>query len=344
MAEHGDGDGFERDAGIPVERIVDAVATGENEWDPADVRGILDVVARDGVVTGGGIRTALGEVSVVVSTPATRGEFAGIGLADAREAAEDVADVDAVRSRLDAFGARLGAVVSRVDELDERLRTLVDRTGDCDPAADPVEAFEVAREIRDLETAANGVQRGADELAMDLEAFVRWVADPAVRADDLEGDLDALALALDELAAGVDDLTASADAVADRDESDGDDGTADEVPDAVRWFDLALRHRVLALLAADLRAELDDCRTLAARNDDSGDRLSAVETRLDDLRERRRSLGERLDGVGRPAWRERFDGRLHDFETALDAYDPPVEWAAVGETLEAHRPDGADRR
>ena len=40
-----------------------------------------------------------------------------------------------------------------------------------------------------------------------------------------------------------------------------------------------------------------------------------------------------------PAWAERYRDDVDAFEAALDAFEPPVSWGAVSETLDARRPN-----
>jgi len=325
-------------AGLPVEDAVDAVVARDdgNDRDRGEVRAALETVAEDGVVAWDGVDAALAHVSKVVATPETRVELAARGLSDAREAASPVADLDAVDSRLTAFEARLAAVESRTADLGADLQALVARPGEGDPDAD---LYATARGIRQLTADANEAHRAADELGVDVEEFEEWLADPDVRYEEFEGDVDAVERSVDELAAAVDRLAAD---LAEGDDGDGE-GAGDEEGNtpadaAATWFDLTLRSRVIGLLLADVRAELADLRTWADREDlDHGERLDAFDARLADLDDRVVAAGDRLDDLARPDWRARFDDRLDAFGSALDGLEPPVDWGEVQATLEEHR-------
>jgi hypothetical protein len=313
--------------GRPLDEAVERVVAREDASDPDAVREALSYVTEDGVVTPGAVDDALGELSKVVSTPESRAEFAGIELSNAREAAEGVADLATVRSRLDSLESRLDAVESWVDELGAELR------GVLDTAAESDDLYRVAVGIRELTATATAAQRAADEIYVDAQELQEWLATWEVRADELDDDVDGLADTLDRLEGVADDV---ADAAADAEAGDAPEG----VDVAVAWADATLRHRVVDLLFADLRADVEAFRAWNDRVDiDDGGRLDAVDGRLDDLRDRWRETGDRLDDLARPAWRERFGDRLSAFDAALGGFEPPVDWGDVQATLDEYRPD-----
>lgn len=332
--------GLDRIEGVPLDDAVDRVVADTGR-DPDAVRRALSYVTDDeGVVTADAVDDALAYLSKVVSTPETRAEFAAIELSDAREAAEPVADVDTVAARLDAFESRLDAVEARVADLGEELQRLLDR----DATAD---IFETAAAIQDLTETANAAQRAADELYVDAEEFQRWLATPAVRYDEFASELDALDESLDALAGTVDDLADAVaggtdDAVADADVDAGDDDPA------LGWFEATLRHRAVGLLLADLRAELTDLHTLAARDAfgttaDSDDSASQddLDDRLDALERRWRTLDDRVDDLERRRWHDRFADQLRALDAALDPFEPPIDWTDVQAALDDVR-EGVD--
>ncbi|MFC7069207.1 halo transducer protein [Halobaculum lipolyticum] len=303
--------------GLSVEEAAAVVAEREGV-DPERARGTLSTVAEDGTVTESGVQSALAHLAKVVSTPATRVEFAGLDVDDAREAAADVADVPAVAARLDDFEARLRRIEADVEALDADLRRLVDRAGDPDGPATTEDVYAVAREADRVGSEANELQAAADELGMDAEEFERWVASPSARHDELDADVD-------ELAGAVARLESDAAALGDE-------------PDAETWFDCTLRRRVLALQVADLRAEVDDLETVADRLGDDPDtvepRLAAAATDLDDVDDRLATVADELAAAAREPWHDRYDDRLAAFEATVDDADPPVDWGGVLTALE----------
>lgn len=325
MSQEGDADGPEL-LGLPLSDAVDAVVDAGDGRDPETVRETLATVAEDGVVTEDGVEAALGRASKVVATPETRVELAADALDSARAAADHVSDLGAVRSRLDGFEARLDAAEDRVAALGDDLQALVERAGE------PGGTYAVAAGIRRLTEAANAVQRAADDLSGDLEAFERWVGDQDRRVRQFRGDLDALADYREELADAAERLEAV----------DGDGGDGSDFDPAVAWVDATLRHRVLGLLLADLRAEFDDLRTWADREGLDDDWAADVGDRLDRLDDRGAATGDRLAELARPAWRDRFGDRIAAFEDALDDFAPPVAWRDVQATLDEHRPGDGD--
>ncbi|MFC7136422.1 hypothetical protein ACFQRB_07510 [Halobaculum litoreum] len=101
--------------GLSVDEAADAVAE-RADADRERARATLSTVAADGTVSEAGVQSALAHLAKVVSTPATRAEFAGLDVEDAREAAADAADLPVVAARLDDFDARLATVESAVEE------------------------------------------------------------------------------------------------------------------------------------------------------------------------------------------------------------------------------------
>jgi hypothetical protein len=309
--------------GLSLDAAVDAVvARGADDADA--VRAALTRVTEEGTVRRAAVDDALGHVAKVVSTPETRVENAGMLIDDAREAATAVDHLDGVAERLDDFERRHAAVASRVDDLGDQLQSVVTL------ASDPDDIYEAAVEIRRLNAAANSAQHAADKLGVDAEEFEAWVRHPDRRLDALDDDADAVAGFVDGVAETLDALAA------------GDVGT-DVDPAAVR-FDAALRHRVSRLLLDDLRAEVGDLRAWPDPGPDDAhgavdaDALDALDDRLTGLEERWRSIDDRFDGAA-VEWRDRYDDRLADFETALDDHTPPVDWRAVESLLGEYRPE-----
>jgi DNA repair exonuclease SbcCD ATPase subunit len=316
-----DGVGPDGIAGLPVDEAVDAVLARGVDEDRETVRAALSEVAADGVVTWEGAEAALAHASKVVSTPETRTELAAMELSEAREAAEPVAEVDAVRSRLDAFAARLETVEERNVDLGTDLQALVDRDDDL---------YAVARGVARLTTAANRVQGTADELSTDIQEFQRWLANPAVRYDGLAEDVAQGEQSIEELTAVVDGIE---DAVL-------TEGAADPDGEAARsWLDGTLQHRVLELLAADLRAELADIRELSG---EAPERAAELRERLAEHEQRLTTLGDRLESLALPAWTDRYGERVASFEATLDGVEPPVDWGAVQAEQRAARPGAPD--
>ena len=309
--------------GLSLDAAVDAVvARGADDADA--VRAALTRVTEEGTVRREAVDDALGHVAKVVSTPETRVENAGMLIDDAREAATAVDHLDGVAERLDDFERRHAAVASRVDDLGDQLQSVVTL------ASDPDDIYEAAVEIRRLNAAANSAQHTADKLGVDAEEFEAWVRHPDRRLDALDDDADAVTGFVDGVAETLDALAA------------GDVGT-DVDPAAVR-FDAALRHRVSRLLLDDLRAEVGDLRAWPDPGPDDAhgavdaDALDALDDRLTGLEERWRSIDDRFDGAA-VEWRDRYDDRLADFETALDDHTPPVDWRAVESLLGEYRPE-----
>lgn len=320
------GDAHDPIVGLSLEAAVEAVVARSDGRDPRAVRAALDAVAEDGVVTREGIESALTEGSENVATLETRVERAAAALAEARETAGPVVHLDVVRDRLDTFETRLAALESRVEDLSDDLGALGERADE-----GKVEAYEVATGVRRLVGETNAARRAADDLALDVGAFERWVESPDHRLRELEGDADAMAGLIDGLADATDDLAA---AVEETDAAGGSDPGAPS-PGAL-WLDATIRNRVLGLLLADLRATLADLRAWPDAEQDP-ECLDDLADCLDDLDARRDRLGARLDDLARPAWRDRHDDRLAAVERTIDSFEPPVDWADVQAALDDDR-------
>jgi chromosome segregation ATPase len=318
----------DRIVGRSTDEAVEAVLDRDDvESDRETVRAALSNVSEDGVVTKGGIRSALGHVSKVVSTPETRLELAESAVEDAREAAGPVDDVATVAARLEEFDARLAAVEDRLEDVQAELGAVVELRND------PDATYEVARRIQALTDEANRTTNDADRLSVDAEEFEAWLADPEVRADELAADLEALSESLDELAAVADGLAAAG--TAGNDEPAAAASGVDN-PEAA-WVDAAVRVRVADLLVADVRAELADLRELADRQGTDATATAELEARVDDLAARRDRIADRLASRARPGWTDRHGERLASLEADLAAADAPVDWGAVQATIEEYQ-------
>lgn len=320
-------------AGLPKEEAVATILKRDEPDDPAAVRGALDQVTADGLVCWDAADEALAHASKVVSTPETRVEFASMALEDAKEAASPVSHLDVVRARVTDLEARLSTLESEVAEVAEMLRAVVER---CEERGD---LYAVARGLRDVTAEADRLHGAIEDLRLDAEAFETWLGSHDVRIQEFGEDVDAVVGSLDELADAVDRLEDSVGAVGGTEAPEVDRNAE---PSAA-WYDANRRLRVVDLLVADLQAELDALRALADREDaEPSDRTDEVEARLGDLDARVASIADRLKAVAEPAWREQYGDRLAAFESAIDEFEPPVDWGELQATLESHRTDVDD--
>ena len=320
MTETPDGEPADLD-GASLDRATAAV---DDEGDAGEARETLAILARDGVVRRAAVDDAVANASLVVTTAETRTELASDKLDGAREAAAPVSDLDVVSARIDGFEARLDGVESRADDLGDAVRAVLDMKEDGD-------LYAIARRIRRVTNAATEVQRAADDLQLEIDDFEAWLADGDRRAEELAADVDALAESVDELAEAADSLAVDVEADADR-ETDADS----EREAAPRWAAATVQHRVASLLLADVQAELAALRTWAEREGDAPP--SGIEPRLDEVRARHETAGERLAASAEPEWTARFGDRLAALDEALEPMEPPVPWAEVEAVVEEYRP------
>jgi len=297
--------------GQPVEDVIETVVDRGDDADPKAVREILDPVTDDGMVTREAVETAVSDTSKVVATAETRTELAGIAYEDATAAAATVDDLGIVATRLDRYADRLDDVEARARDLADDLQTPVEQLDD------PNAVYELATELRDVATTAQGVIRTADDLSQDIEEFESWLTEPDRRYDEFTEDID---LADESVA----ELTTAADALS----------TDSETP-AADWADATMRVHVLELLVADLRAELADLRVWADR-ENTAFRVGLTE-RVADVERKTTELKTRLAERAEPVWHDRFDNHLSTFQADLDEFQPPVDWSRVQKTLQERR-------
>jgi len=316
-------------AGLPVEEAVETVLDRGDVEDPEAARAVIEPIAEDGVVSQAAAQSVLADVSKMVATPETRVEVAAAALDSARETAEPITDLGAVRARIEEYESRLASVEQRVDALGTSLQRLVeDHGGDGD-------LYELAVGIDRLTADANDAQRTADELYTEIGAFERWLTSPRARYDELDDDLDALDDALLDLVAAVDDLANAIEGGPDAPETDSEDI-------ARAWTDASLRQRVLGLLLADVRAELAELREWpedgpgdgAVTGDNAG--AARIEQRVDDLEKRLAAIGGRLTDLADAAATDAHERRVTTFEETLEGYESPIRWDEVQSELRAH--------
>ena len=300
--------------GQPVERAAAIAAERGRAPDQEAAAARLVRIAEDGVVTWAGAERALDTVEL----PA--GEELEAALERARDAAAGEANRAVVAARLERFE-------DRVDELSSERAAMTDRR---DELSARIEAgddlFGVARALDRFADTAEAAREAHADLRAELDAFEAWLAHPAARLEELQTDVEALAEALEDLAATADALAAA------RAQGQGD---SDEY--AAAWFETLIRHRAMAVMLEDLRWELESLQTWEPAPE--GEDLAA---RLDALADRREAVGRAVNDVTEPRLVHRFSSALAEVDAAFEALSPPVEWAAVEETLEAHRQAAVD--
>ncbi|ELZ98124.1 halo transducer protein [Haloferax mucosum ATCC BAA-1512] len=326
------GSEHERDSiiGLSKDEATERLVAVDDAHDPATVRAVLDHVTEDDVVTRAGVDDAVTDTSMILSTAETRVELASIALSDARETAGDAAAIDAVRSRLETFESKVSTAADRIDELGSTVQTLSRWHAESRPV------FDVVTGLRHAASEAQTLAARADDIQLNIEEFEHWISNHGVRVREFEADIDALEHALSDLEGSVETVTTDSDTA---DEADDSDDPTETDTNATAWFDATLRSHVLALLVADVRAELADLRELAARADADADDLETGAARLDELDSRLERLDTRLDEHACPAWTDEYGERIASFRDRLDAFEPPVSWGAVQSELEQYQPE-----
>lgn len=312
--------------GLGLDDAVDAVVDAKESLDPDAVRETLEEVVDDDVVRQSSARDRLADLEQVVQSARGNANMATFELRKAEQAAESVTDLDAVRSRLEDFETEVAMVTDRADDVEDRLETLTDRV------EDPDSLYEFLADVEDAIADAEDVEANATHVWNAVQDFEEWLDDPEAWVADLRGDAHAVDDTLDAIEEVVDDLAAAVEA--------GDDAVESvpvDDPGAV-WLDLTLRLEVVELMLGDVRSELSDLRELAERFDETDDWSPAiVGDTLDDLDDRRAALSDRVDDLGRPEWRDRFEEQLATFDEAVDGMESPIDWMELRSTLDAIR-------
>jgi len=194
---------------------------------------------------------------------------------------------------------------------------------DPDRSSDPI--VELARESHRVRNEANALQQAADELQVELESFEDWLEEPDRRISGLKEDIDILGEMLERLAETNHDL---------EDQPTTDSPDHSDTDAATLWLEAWISYRVTGLLIDDLRLEHDQLREWHQRD---GYQQPALRDRLEELEETRGEIGDQLDTLAHPKWRERFSIRLSEIETTLDGFEPPVDWDEVQGALDRLR-------
>ena len=275
--------------GLATEEAVERILDRHDSLDPEGVRERLEYVTHEGVVCREGIEQGLGDVSGILSTPENRIDIARREFETAVDLAEPVSDLAIVASRLGEHEERLLALKEEIDRLGPELNELFN-----DWLEEPDDVYVMADGLYQHAVRGQRMHRLVDELIGDLESFQEWVDDADVRFEELERDIEGVDETLDDLADALADI-----AEGDATEAAPEGGSSEDDPDpAFVWVDAALRHRLVDLLIADLRTELDGLRTWANREGIDADEWT------DDLAGRIADARSRWE-IGRASCRER---------------------------------------
>jgi hypothetical protein len=319
--------------GMALEEAVEAVLAADASRDREQVREALEYVTDDDDIVA---RSALDEVGAVlaenVSGAREQASDAQLQLTNAREVADPITDLETVERRLDTYEGEMWALTEQADDLAERHDALTDRY------EDPDSLYAVADEFRAVFDEAQRIEARIYGLKEELSEFETDVTSPEVWINDVQQDLTVVEDALDAVAAAADALPA-----ADADVEDDWDWADRDVDPPVVWYDATLRVAHVGVLLADLRAEMDDLQTWGERKEEFETWYAeSVSEDLQTAADRRSELADRLDALARPAWTDRFSGRLADFESELADQDSPVDWVEMQAVLDAYRPESLD--
>ncbi|WP_336025009.1 halo transducer protein [Halobellus salinisoli] len=293
--------------GLSTETAVERILAADATRDCDEVRSVLAHVTTDDRVTREEIDATVSDVSKRIATAETRAELARSAFESARSASAAVGDLDVVADRFDRYETTLDDIETRVPELGAELQHV------SNPDDDPDTVYEAVSTLRQIASCADDVQRTADELQFDLEDFEAWLGSHERRRRAFEEDVDVVADALDSARAATEDL------------------------DEETWVAASLRIELVPVFVSDFRAELDELRVMAARDDVDDGWDAAFEDRLDELESRAVTVRSTLEKAGDTGWRETHRERIAAFERAVDGIEPPIEWRTVYAELERAR-------
>jgi chromosome segregation ATPase len=316
MAEDARGAVPEEMDGLSIEEATERIVQREDAPDRDAVRERLGYVTKDGVVCRDGIEDGLTEAAEIISSPENRIDLARREFETATELAEPVADHPVVASRTETFEERLFGLKDEVDRLGPELNELFNEW-----LEEPDDVYAMADGLYQHATRGRRIHRMVDELITDLESFQGWLQDESIRFEELERDVEGVDETLDDLTEALAELPGETE--------------SDDLDPVFVWLDAAMRHRLVGLLIDDLETELRGLRAWPEAANEG--RPDAIAERIAEVRSRWTDLGDRIEAVARPGWRERFSDRLDSFESDLETFEPPVDWGAVQGTLQDHR-------
>lgn len=252
------------------------------------------------------------DVSMALSTAENRVEYAGVEVESTREAIADVDGTEPIDERVDGLHTQVEALQAEIEDLEEALQKQERRRDD------PVAAGDVRDELDRIGSRADDLQARADRVVADASDLERLADDPPLAVADLEPEVNALETFQDDLESTIEVLRGVIE----------DDETVQGDPGMV-WFESTVRHRFRSLAIEDIRAEIEDLRTLSDGDDAIGD----LQERFDEVQRRWEQAGTELDDIALDAWTELYGDRIDEAEQRVAEFSPPVDWEAASEAL-----------
>lgn len=291
--------------GLSKAEATDVLVAEDDSRDPETVSAVLSHVVEDGSVTRDAVDEAFTDTAMILSTAETRVELAQIALEDAKETATSVPDLPAVDTRLSTFESAVTAVETEVADVGATLQELSKWE------QNSFSVYELVLGLREVASAAQTITRVADDTQLDLEECDKWLTNHSSRMRELNGDVDIIEQSLEDIEGTANELS-------------GESASSVEA-----WFDTTLRQRVLPLLIADMRTELDDIRTMASELGDDPNGIAEIAEHLDELEARSNAVESELDTAAASSWKDEYGDQIETFQQALDEFEVPVSWGAV---------------
>jgi len=219
-----------------------------------------------------------------------------------------------VQARFDEYGDHLDAMRSELSAAADRLAETTARP------ESPVAVYEAAERLRQSQGQIHEVAHGLHHLDEEFDIFETWLDDPAARIDDLGEEM-----------AGFERYLDNTENLLSRLET-GQTGTTDPF-DA--WLAAYHLQRMMTLVFGELRTDIAELETWLERQEgEYEEEVAALRDQFDALAERHDGCSKRLDAAaveveGFERKRAEVADSLDEFESKLDEYEPPVDWAAV---------------
>ncbi|WP_435067563.1 hypothetical protein [Haloplanus sp. C73] len=236
-----------------------------------------------------------------------------------------VSDLDPAERERNQVQARVEEFESEFDDLGRALDAVAARLSDTPrEPTDPAAVYDAAAALRRCSRSTHDVAHALHHLEQALDEFATWLDDPETRIEELGDEI-----------SGSERYLENTETLLEQVES----GQSPEPFDA--WLAAYHLQQVMGAVFAELRTDVSELASwLDDRDGDYGDDVAALRDRLDDLETRYEACSRRLDETTDAiddfeSKRAAVADSLDEFEATIADLEPPVDWAAVEELVQA---------
>jgi chromosome segregation ATPase len=301
--------------GLELEEALDEVFRQGHAEQRRRAQGVLLSISDNEQVTEAAFNDLQQRSQQAIETSAQRLERAADTIDAAAKAAAEGPELTTAQNRRDGLEERLSGLQTQLATLREELAAIEERA-ESDEAVYPI-----ARDLLSVHMDATNCEQTADQLTEAAEEFQQWVADPAVRWNEIDGDVDAMEDTLRELEETIEIL---AQEFADDAAHDGSPLHPEADPAEV-WFDVYTSVNVNELLLEDLQFELSELRAV----DDNDQRAAAIDESIASLETERADLAAELESITPADIPAQFDAEQAELADTLAEFEPPIDWGAL---------------